>query len=111
VVEEPTPPGIFTVVPVRNDWPRVRGAVIRFMALPAPRLPLIVFAASGWDRWGAAGLTIPPLDQDFPCFSIVRVKVLGREGQAFPGKMPGVSGNPVSYGISWCREGICDAPR
>ena len=69
--------------PVREDWPRGRGAVIRFMALPAPRIPLSVFAASGLYRWGAAGLTIAPLDQDFPWFSIARVQFLGRERQAF----------------------------
>ena len=76
--------------PVREDCPRLRGAVIRFMALPAPRIPLGVFSASGLYRWGAAGLTIAPLDQDFPWFAIARVQFLGTERQASPHAINGV---------------------
>jgi hypothetical protein len=90
VVAEVTALDTSTFAPVHEDWPRVRGAVVRFMALPAPRIPLSVFSASGLYRWGAAGITIAPLDQDFPWFSVARVQFLGRERQASPHARSGV---------------------
>ena len=45
---------------------------------------------------GAAGITIAPLDQDFPWFSIARVQFFGRDGQASTHTMNGVVGGGLA---------------